>query len=78
MMSILSRKVVVYMGKMHLTLPDEMQEALQKAAETEDRVVASIIRRAIAEYLQKHHGVEVGHTMKWGGNRHGSDSDKED
>ena len=66
------------MAKMHLTLPDEMQQALQKASEDEDRVIASIIRRAIAEYLVKHHNVKVEHTMTWGGNRRGAEGDKEE
>lgn len=66
------------MAKMHLTLPDDMQEALQKASKTEDRVIASIIRRAIAEYLQKHHDMKVEHNMTWGGNRRSTDADHED
>jgi predicted DNA-binding protein len=66
------------MGNMTITLPDDMQEALRQASKIEDRVIASIIRRAISEYLQKHHDMKVEHTMTWGGNRRGSDSDKED
>ncbi len=66
------------MAKMHLTLPDDMQEALQKASKTEDRVIASIIRRAISEYLQRHHDMKVEHNMTWGGNRRGGESDKEE
>lgn len=66
------------MGKMMLTLPDKMHEALQKASDDEERVIASIVRRAIAEYLQKHHNVEVDHTMKWGGNRRSAEGNKEE
>jgi hypothetical protein len=55
------------MAKMMLTLPDEMQEALHKASRAEERVIAAVVRRAIAEYLLKHHQMEVNHLMKWGG-----------
>jgi predicted DNA-binding protein len=65
------------MGNMTITLPDEMQEALRQASKKEDRVIASIIRRAIAEYLLQHHDVEVEHTMTWGGKRRGAE-DKEE
>ena len=66
------------MGNMTITLPDEMQEALRQASKIEDRVIASIIRRAISEYLQKHHDMKVEHTMSWGGNRRGTEGDKEE
>lgn len=61
------------MGNMTITLPDEMQEALRQASKSEDRVIASIIRRAIAEYLLAHHNVKIEHNMTWGGNRRGAE-----
>ena len=64
------------MGNMTITLPDEMQEALRQASKAEDRVIASIIRRAISEYLLKHHDVKVDHNMTWGGNRRGGSEDE--
>ena len=57
-----------------LTLPDEMQDALHQASENEDRVIAAIVRRAIAEYLLKHHNLTVPHNMKWGGGSGGKRS----
>jgi hypothetical protein len=63
------------MAKMMLTLPDEMQEALHQASNNEDRVIAAVVRRAIAEYLLKHHNITVPHNMKWGGGSGGKRSE---
>lgn len=60
------------MAKIIITMPDEMQQALQNIAKKEDRVIAAIIRRLVSEYLSKEHGIDIDPTMQRGGYRGGS------
>lgn len=63
---------------MTITLPDEMQKALQEASQDENRPIAAIIRIAIAKYLLEAHNVKVEPAMKWGGGKgRTTDSDGE-
>jgi hypothetical protein len=55
--------------KIIINVTDEMHEALQKISKTEDKVVAGIIRRLVAEYLSKEYGVELTQTIQLGGSR---------
>ncbi len=52
------------MTKNIINVTDEMHEALQKISKTEDKVVAGIIRRLVAEYLSKEYGVELTQTIQ--------------
>lgn len=63
--------------KMMINLPEEMHKVLQEISVTEDKVIAAIIRRAVAEYLQRTYNIEVEHNMKWGGGP-GSKRDEKD
>lgn len=56
-------------NKIQVTMPPDMFQALQKIAEDEDKVIAYIVRRALAEYLLKNYGIDVQHKMDWGGKR---------
>ncbi len=63
-------------NKLGITLPEDMYQALQQIAADEDRVIAYIVRRALAEYLSKNYGIDVEHNLKWGGKR-GENSEEE-
>lgn len=64
------------MGKILITMPDDMIKALQEIARKEDRVVAAIVRRLVAEYLLKEYGIEIESYMQRGGYR-GRDSESD-
>ena len=59
----------VRMGKIAISLPEDMHTALQKIATDEDRVISYLVRRAISEFLLKNYDIKVEHTMSWGGRR---------
>ena len=61
--------------KILLNVTDEMHQALQSISETEDNVIAAIIRRAVAEYLSKQYGLEMTEKIQLGGNRRESGDD---
>ncbi len=62
------------MGKILLSIPDDMHQAFKDIAKREDKVMAAIIRRLIADYLLKEYGLTFDPNMPWGGSRK-SDAD---
>jgi hypothetical protein len=50
------------------TIPDDMNDALEKLATKNNQPVAALLRTAIGEYL-KHEGIEVSTAVQWGGKR---------
>jgi hypothetical protein len=64
--------------KILLNVTDEMHEALQSISKTEDKVIAAIIRRAVAVYLSKEYGLEMTQSIQLGGNRRGDIDKNED
>lgn len=64
------------MQKLLITVPDEMYEAIQRIATEEDKVLAAIIRRAIAEHLASRYNIEVDHVVQRGGNRRSKPDDE--
>lgn len=62
-------------NKIQVTMPPDMFQALQKIADDEDKVIAYIVRRALAEYLLKNYGINVPHKMDWGGKRGDSEGE---
>jgi hypothetical protein len=66
----MTRKIVI-------NITDEMHEALQKISETEDKVVAGIVRRLITEYLAKEYGIELTKKIQLGRGRRGEADSEE-
>jgi predicted DNA-binding protein len=55
--------------KIILSVPDEMHDALQRVSRDTDKVIAAIVRRAIAEHLAKEYDIKVEHNVQRGGDR---------
>jgi hypothetical protein len=54
------------MGKIIITIPDDMHKTLREVSKKEDKVISALVRRAISEFLAKEYGIEVDHAMHWG------------
>ncbi len=55
--------------KIILSVPDEMHDALQRVSRDTDKVIAAIVRRAIAEHLAKEYDIQVEHNVQRGGDQ---------
>lgn len=56
------------MPKLLITIPDDMQEALQEIATRSNKPMAAIVRESLAKSL-KSEGYALSHHVRWGGER---------
>lgn len=65
------------MGKLIVTVPDEMEAALKQISEETSAPVAAIVREAITQWLAQR-GIDVDNNVSWGGPRPGSGVGRKD
>lgn len=64
------------MAKLGVTIPADMDAALEKVAKQRGAPVSSLVREAIRDWLSKQ-GIEVSGEVSWGGDRRSESTDNE-